>query len=60
MELRHNLGNRFWHKLDRLPETEGDLKHLVKLFPQAVVTRKSNDKAILLSEAKLKNLHWYK
>ena len=47
------------HIVDRLPESQADLNYLCKMFPSAFVARKSNKKWTLLSECKVKNLHWY-
>ena len=49
-----------WHIVDRLPETQGDLDYLKKLFPLTIVFRKSNDKCTLLECVKIRNIHWYK
>lgn len=61
MKLFSNgISSKIVHLIDRLPETDEDLKYLCRLFPGTIVLRKSNNWSCLLSEAKLKNLHWYK
>ena len=59
MTLYNNQGF-FIHKIDRLPEKESDFIYLQEMFPNAIVIRISNNKAIWLNEAKFKNIHWYK
>lgn len=56
----NNIRCSVQHIIDRLPETEMDLKYVQKMFPGTIVIRKNNGKAILFEEAKIKNLHWYK
>jgi hypothetical protein len=48
------------HVLDRLPTSEKELEYIKKLFPQAIVHRKTNNWAKFLEGIKFKNLHWYK
>ena len=52
--------DRFLHEVSRKPHTQEEWKAIQGYWPHGVVTRKSNGKTIMLSDAKLKNFHWYK
>lgn len=59
MKIFRNTGGILVHVVDRLPERQCDVEELARMFPDCVLKRRSNGKAIFIQDVKVKNIHWY-